>query len=401
MKDHVGVNQFYSRCITAAVAVALLLTASNASARYASIVVDYESGKILHAVNPDTRNYPASLTKMMTVYLAFEAVRKGRLRMNQPLKVSRQAENAIPMKIGLKHDTTITLRQAILAIVTKSANDAAVVISEAIAGNEEKFSRLMTRRAHELGMKRTIFRNASGLPNKRQLSSARDMAVLAQRLIRDFPKRYEIFSTAVFEFHGQQYYNHNMLLATYPGADGLKTGFTRDSGYNLAVSAKRNGRRIIGIVFGGRTAKARNRHMRRLLDSAFAKIDRNAQPDNRVADGGALAPKDRPARLASMAFALPTKTNAGTPAAGLNKPWGIQVGAFTEKKPARKAARKAARQLRKANRKVEVMVAPTRQGDDLIYRARLVGLSQSSAAKACKQLRRKKVNCIPVPPSQL
>jgi len=399
MKDHVGVNQFYSRCITVAVAAGLLLTASNASARYASIVIDHDTGKILHAVNPDTRNYPASLTKMMTVYLAFEAVRKGRLRMNQPLKVSRQAENAMPMKIGLKDGTTITLRQAILAIVTKSANDAAVVISEAIAGDEEKFSRLMTRRAHELGMKRTVFRNASGLPNKRQLSSARDMAVLAQRLIHDFPKRYEIFSTAVFEFHGQQYYNHNMLLATYPGADGLKTGFTRDSGYNLAVSAKRNGRRIIGIVFGGRTAKARNKHMRRLLDSAFAKIDRKAQPDNRVADNVMPAPKDRPARLASLAFAMPTK--AETPEPALNKPWGIQVGAFADKKPARKAARKAARQLRKAHRKVEVMVAPTRQGDDLIYRARLVGLSQSSAAKACKQLRRKKVNCIPVPPSQL
>lgn len=399
MKDQVGVNHFYSRCFTLLVAAGFLLTASNASARYASIVIDYDSGKVLHAVNPDTRNYPASLTKMMTLYLAFEALRKGKLRMDQPLQVSRQAANAMPMKIGLKHGTTITLRHAILAIVTKSANDAAVVIGEAIAGDEEKFSRLMTRRARELGMKRTVFRNASGLPNRRQLSSARDMAILAQHLIRDFPKRYEIFSTAVFEFHGRQYYNHNMLLATYPGADGLKTGYTRDSGYNLAVSAKRNGRRIIGIVFGGRTARARNKHMRRLLDSAFAKIDRQAQPDNRVADKGKPTPKHRPARLASLAFALPAR--AETPAAALNKPWGIQVGAFANKKPARKAARKAARQLRKVTRKVEVMVAPTRQGDDMIYRARLVGLSESSANKACRQLRRKKVNCIPVPPSQL
>jgi len=400
MRDYVGVNQFYSRCIIMLAAAGLLLTATNASARYASIVIDHDSGKVLHAVNPDSRNYPASLTKMMTVYLAFEAVRSGKLRMNQPLKVSLQAQNARPTKINLKEGTTITLRQAILAVVKKSANDAAVVIGEAIAGDEEKFSRQMTRRARALGMKRTIFRNASGLPNKRQLSSARDMAILAQHLIRDFPKRYALFATSMFEFEGKQYYNHNMLLATYPGADGLKTGYTRDSGYNLAVSVKRGTRRIIGIVFGGKTAKARNRHMRRLLDRAFAKIGPTTLPDDRLAQNTVLAPTARPKRLASLGLALVSrKKTSNVPA--FNKPWGIQVGAFSGKKPAHKAARKAARQIKKGYRKVEVVIAPARSGDSLIYRARLVGLSQSSATKACRQLRRKKLNCIPVPPSDL
>lgn len=399
MKDHVGVNHFFSRCITVAVVAGILFTATSASARYASIVIDYNNGKVLHAVNPDTRNYPASLTKMMTVYLAFEAVRKGKLRMNQPLPVSAQAEHALPTKIGLKRGTTITLRQAILAVVTKSANDAAVVIGEAVAGKEEKFSRMMTRRARTLGMKRTAFRNASGLPNKRQLSTARDMATLAVRLIRDFPKQYAIFSTALFEFRGKQYYNHNMLLATYPGADGLKTGYTRDSGYNLAVSVKRGGRRIIGIVFGGKTAKARNRHMRRLLDRAFAKLGPDGKAGGQLARNKLTSPKARPIRLASLGLPLPGKFDSKLPA--FSKPWGIQVGAFAGKKPAHRAARKAARQIKKTNRNVEVVVAPARKNGSLIYRARLVGLSQSSANKACKQLRRKKLNCIPVPPSQL
>lgn len=400
MKDHVGVNQFFSRCFIITITAGLLLTASNASARYASIVIDHESGKVLHAVNPDTRNYPASLTKMMTVYLAFEAVRKGKLRMNQPLKVSAQAQNARPSKIGLRKGTTITLRQAILAVVTKSANDAAVVISEAVAGSEEKFSRKMTRRARELGMKRTIFRNASGLPNKRQLSTARDMAILGHRLIRDFPKGYALFSTGLFQFKGKQYYNHNMLLATYPGADGLKTGYTRDSGYNLAVSAKRGKHRIIGIVFGGKTARARNKHMRRLLDRAFAKVAPAAKPDNqRLAKTIGLSPKARPQRLASLGFSLVGNIQAKP--ATLSKPWGIQVGAFKGKKPARKAARKAVSQMKTHGRNVQVVIAPGRNRGALFYRARLVGLTQRTANQVCRQLKRKKLRCIPVPPSQL
>ena len=399
MKVYVGINHFISRCFTVAFAAGLLLAAPDAAARYASIVVDYQTGKVLHAVNPDTRNYPASLTKMMTVYLALEAVRTGKLGMDQPLAVSAHAQNAMPSKIGLAKGATITLRQAILAVVTKSANDAAVVIGEAIAGDEEKFSRKMTQRARELGMKRTIFRNASGLPNKRQLSTARDMATLAVRLIQDFPKQYHLFSTAIFEFRGQRYYNHNMLLANYPGADGLKTGYTRDSGYNLAVSVKRGGQRIIGVVFGGKTAKARNRHMRRLLDRAFARLGPLDDSDDRIAKNPASSAKARPKRLASLGPSFADDTDA--PSTAFSKPWGIQVGAFTDKKPAHNAARKAARQIRNGQRNVEVVIEPARADGEVIYRARLVGLSQRSADQACRELRRKKLNCIPIPPSDL
>ena len=358
MKDHADIKYFFCRCFTVVITVGLLFVPSEASARYASIVIDHDSGKVLHAVNPDARNYPASLAKMMSLYLAFEAVRNGKLRMNQPLTVSGRAQNALPSKIGLKKGTTITLREAILAIVTKSANDAAVVIGEAIAGNEEKFSQKMTQRARELGMKRTVFRNASGLPNKRQLSTARDMAILAHRLIKDFPKRYALFSTALFEFQGERYYNHNMLLANYPGADGLKTGYTRDSGYNLAVSVKRGSHRITGIIFGGKTAIARNEHMRRLLDRAFAKIDPAGRSDDKIADNKAPTPKARPKQLA--AFSLSPSRKVNSKLATFSKPWGIQVGAFVGKKPADNAARYPADDIRKNPRRIEIDITSVR-----------------------------------------
>ncbi|MGH6621908.1 MAG: D-alanyl-D-alanine carboxypeptidase family protein, partial [Alphaproteobacteria bacterium] len=227
--------------------------AGQANARNASIVVDFETGRVLHAVNPDVRNYPASLTKMMTLYMAFEAIEKGRLKMSQALPVSARAAAARPSKLGLTPGSTISAHDAILAMMTKSANDAAVVVAEALGKTEHKFSQMMTRKAHELGMDRTNFRNASGLPNRRQLSTARDMATLAKHLLTDFPEKYRLFSTPEFEYDGRRYRNHNALLESYPGVDGVKTGYTNASGYNLVASAKRNGHRIIGVVFGGKS----------------------------------------------------------------------------------------------------------------------------------------------------
>lgn len=372
--------------------LATLGAAGPASARYASIVVDFDTGRVLEAVNPDTRNYPASLTKMMTIYLAFEAIEKGKIKMSQPLPISRRAAAARPSKLGLKPGTTITLHDAILAMMTKSANDAAVVVSEALGGTEHKFSRIMTRKARELGMTRTNFRNASGLPNRRQLTTARDMAKLAKHLMTDFPNQYKLFSTPAFEYDGHRYRNHNALLDSYPGTDGVKTGYTRASGFNLVASAKRHGRRIIGVVFGGRSSAARNARMKHLLDVAFAKLKKEDQrPRTQLASSVSRTTIATPHR--SSALRKPTKTTIQKAS------WGIQVGAFSDDAPARKAASKAARQLRrKVRRKAQVIVVAVRQGDETIYRARLIGLSRHNATEACRRLQSRKLSCVPVPP---
>lgn len=391
---------------TVIVTVALLVAAAASSAAYAriaSIVIDYETGRILHALNPDTRNYPASLTKMMTLYIAFEAIKKGKLDMDQKLRVSRRAAAARPSKLGLKAGSTITLEDAILAMLTKSANDAAVVVAESIAGSEHKFGRLMTRKARELGMTRSNFRNASGLPNRRQLSTARDMATLAAHLLRDFPGQYKLFSTPEFEYSGRRYRNHNALLESYPGVDGMKTGYTRASGYNLVASAERNGRRIIGVVFGGRSSAARNRRMRTLLDRGFARLEQLPEPPPMKPDTPPLAKVAGSVSGTSIVVArndaLRKPTAMTMQDTGGKAGWGIQVGAFRDDEPARKAADKAVRQLRRNVRNAaQVVVVPVQQGKETIYRARLLGLSRSTANEACRRLQSRKLSCVPVPP---
>jgi len=384
--------------ISVALLVAILVS-GNAYARTASIVIDYETGRVLHAVNPDTRNYPASLTKMMTLYMAFEAIKKGKLKMSQRLPVSRRAAAARPSKLGLRAGSTISVEDTILAMLTKSANDAAVVMAEAIAGSEYKFSRLMTRRAKELGMKRSNFRNASGLPNRRQLSTARDMATLAKRLLADFPEQYELFSTDVFEFSGRRYRNHNALLKSYPGVDGMKTGYTRASGYNLVASAERNGHRIIGVVFGGRSSSARNAKMRHLLDGAFAKLKKEPAKDTPTMAKVAGSISRTSVVVARNDALHKPEVPAVQSDVGGKAGWGIQVGAFTNDAPALKAATKAARQLRRNVRNTaQVVVIPVQNGKDTIYRARLVGLSRNTANEACRRLQSRKLSCVPVPP---
>jgi D-alanyl-D-alanine carboxypeptidase len=265
-----------SRAIRALVLACGIGTAVPAAAqigseRYAAIVVDARSGNALIAANPDERRYPASLTKMMTVYMAFEALRDGRVTLSTPVPVSYSAASMAPSKLGLAPGMNLTVEEAILALVTKSANDAAAALGELLGGgSEDRFAQMMTLRARSLGMTRTTFRNASGLPDIDQVSTARDMAVLGQRLIRDFPDRYSYFSTPHFVFRGRTHWNHNRLLNEYDGADGIKTGYVDDSGFNLVASAQRDGIRLVAAVFGGRTGRERDRHMMALLDQGFA-----------------------------------------------------------------------------------------------------------------------------------
>jgi D-alanyl-D-alanine carboxypeptidase len=239
------------------------------SYRYASIIVDNGSGRVTEAVNADSLRYPASLTKLMTLYMTFEALRDHRITLNQIVPVSDHAASMQPTKLGLVPGTNITVEQAILGIVTKSANDAACALGELVGGDEDRFAQMMTLRAHALGMAHSTFRNASGLPDPEQTTTARDLAVLAHHLITDFPEQYHYFSVPSFTFHGHEIPNHDRMLTDYEGADGLKTGYTVAAGHNLVTSAVRSGVRLIGVVMGAASNPERDVHMAALLDDGF------------------------------------------------------------------------------------------------------------------------------------
>jgi len=240
-----------------------------AAGKHAAMVVDANSGRVLYAQSVDEPRFPASLTKMMTLYIVFELMQQGRLDASTPIKISETAAGAAPSRLGLEEGAEIALIDAIRAIITKSANDVAVAIAERIAGSEEKFARLMTQKARLLGMNATVFRNAHGLPHPQQITTARDMITLALRLNDDLPRYYGLFATRTFSYDGETYRNHNTLLGRFEGTDGIKTGYTAASGFNLVTSVRRDGKHIVGAVFGGATAGGRNATMRTLLTRAL------------------------------------------------------------------------------------------------------------------------------------
>jgi D-alanyl-D-alanine carboxypeptidase len=239
--------------------------------RYADIVVDGNSGAILHASNPDSLRHPASLTKIMTLYLLFEQLDAGKLKLDSSLEVSEHAAIQSPTKLGLRDGQTIKVEDAIKGIVTRSANDAAVVVAENIAGDEETFARLMTRKAQALGMAHTVYRNASGLPDGEQVTTARDQALLGRTIQERFPRYYKYFSTRSFEFRGESIGNHNRLLGSVDGVDGIKTGYISASGFNIVTSVHRDSRYLLAVVFGGSSASSRDDRMRELIREHIVK----------------------------------------------------------------------------------------------------------------------------------
>ncbi len=249
-----------------------LAKAQIGSARYSSIVVENETGRVMESANADSLRYPASLTKLMTLYMAFEALRDNRITLGQRVPVSAHAASMEPSKLGLMPGTYFTVSDAILAIVTKSANDAACALGELLGGDEERFAQMMTQRARALGMTNSTFRNASGLPDPQQTTTARDLALLAHHLVKDFPNFYHYFSEPVFYFHGRAIPNHDRMLQAYDGADGLKTGYTQAAGHNLVTSAMRGGVRLIGVVMGASSNPQRDAHMAVLLDDGFIQL---------------------------------------------------------------------------------------------------------------------------------
>jgi D-alanyl-D-alanine carboxypeptidase len=355
------------------------------SDRYSSIVVDAASGEVLEAANPDALRHPASLTKLMTLYMVFEALRDRRITLDQLVPVSLHAASMEPSKLGLMPGTRLTVEEAILGLVTKSANDAAAALGELLGGSEDRFAQMMTLRARGLGMGHTTLTNASGLPDPDQWTTARDLAVLARRIISDFPTFYPYFSTRSFIFEHRPIFNHDRMLESYPGADGMKTGYTVASGHNLVTSAVHSGVRLIGVVLGAASNPERDAHMAALLDQGFEEMD--VPPERRTVVAGRLP------RLVATAQAA-TLTQQPTRHAATAPVWGIQVGSFGNER----AAREAAADARRVTGEGEVRIGTASQHGRTIWRAQLTGLTATEAQSACADLTRHRAACVVLRP---
>lgn len=418
----------------------IMATPSEARSRHAEMVVDGESGRVLVARNADARKYPASLTKIMTLYMVFEALENGKLHLDQTLITSRRASGQPASKLGLRQGEPITVRQAILALVTKSANDVATIVAEAIGGTEFKFALKMTRRARDLGMSKTTFRNASGLPNRRQLSTARDMARLALAIRRDFPQHFEYFSLKSFAYRGKVYRNHNNLIGSLQGVDGIKTGYIRASGFNLVATASRAEGRLVGVLFGGRSAKSRDARMRSLLSNGFARLQSDVdeglpsqfvRPRGRM-DGFSHVPvprqKPRPTSQRTAAKTLidvlpnDNANRHGTPASGLEVElglaWSVQIGAFSRVGSVRSRLHKLSGALPDLMSQARVSIVtvenssmkdggentyaknvPANNGA-IQYRARLHGMSEFQAHELCRRIKSVNFDCLIIAPTE-
>jgi D-alanyl-D-alanine carboxypeptidase len=361
--------------------------------KFSAIVLDSDQGRVLYAEDADARRHPASLTKMMTLYLAFEALGKGDISLQQTLKVSRRAAWQAPSSIGLRPGERISVEQAILAAITKSANDAAVVLAEAIAGSESNFAQRMNQRAQALGMSATQFRNATGMPDRRQYTTARDMATLARALVRDFPDYYGFFSERRFVWHRRSFVNHNRLLASYDGADGIKTGYIHASGYNLVASAIRDGKRVIGVVFGGKSASSRDARMAALLDRGFARMGKHPGPA--TADAGPGEAMSMPSLIGAAKADIPVRADGKDNRA---ESWSVQVGAFSRWTSAQSQAQKAARSLPSLLEGRDIAIIAGKDRSRIIYRARITGFEQEAASQACRDLGILRLPCVIVPP---
>lgn len=388
------------------------------------------TGAILGAESAETPRHPASLTKMMTLYVLFGYLRAGKITPDTELIVSPHAANQAPTKLGLKPGATIKVSDAAKALVTQSANDAAATIAENLGGTEENFARLMTETGRRIGMTKTVFRNASGLPNEEQVTTARDMAILAAHLIHDYPEYYKVFETRYFSFKGRKYKNHNKLLFGYKGTDGIKTGYTRASGFNLAASAQRGNKHLLAVVLGGKTGSQRDTATRALLDKHFPKASETKPTDEqRVASFVGAPPPPLPAikkPVLTMAAAAPVPARAAGPAEGdITEPAPAQktVLAALSSPASKPSAKTGAKQVRydgdyhvqvgaymsqaEAENRLGMVqqratdlldghlpfTASFMKGDQEWYRARFAGFSQDSAQAACKALKKLSLDC--------
>ena len=403
--------------------------------KYAAIVVDASNGEVLYSRNPDAIRYPASITKIMTLYLTFEALQAGHLKLTDRITVSAHAASMRPTKLGLRPGETITVDDAMRAIAVKSANDMAVALAERIGGSESKFAALMTLKAQELGMANTHYVNACGLPDVRQVSTARDIEILSRAVMRDYPQYYSYFGLQQFVWRGTVWKNHNGLLGKMPGVDGLKTGFINASGFNLSASAVRNGHRLIAVVLGGNSTAARDAHVEDLLDAGFdvlrkrqmgvtttiaqnlhepAPIGDITRPSTEEGSGDQagvqivlthpVAPAPQPLKIALQDRAPPAKLAQPKGDAGQGGDrrarkakarkeagdWLVQVGAYKNRGQAQTQLKSIKARFSDQFDDARGEIQGGRHG---IFRARFRGLTASEARDACNTLKRQHLNC--------
>ena len=389
------------------------------AASYSAMVVDGHTGKILYSRQGDARRYPASLTKIMTLYLLFDYMEAGKFHANSPLSVTKNASMQAPSKLGLKPGQTIKVRDAIRALVTKSANDVAVVIAENIAGTEARFAKLMTAKAHKIGMRRTVFKNASGLPNKKQVTTARDMITLANSLMNSHPVRYAYFKQKYFKYKGKKYRNHNRLLFDYKGTDGIKTGYTRASGFNLLANVRRGDKHLIAVVFGGKTAKRRNAVMKSILNKSLPRaIARAPEKKNTPGKNTQIAARlkfpvlaeAKAARQETIAIELPLRNSvrqselvSAAMVPVIKTPiqqrksrgaFHIQVGAYARQSDAMIRLSAIQQQAGDVIGGYIPLAVPLVQPQRQLYRARFAGFTRNKAASTCVQLKRRAITCV-------
>ena len=410
----------FGSSVTIALVVGLLATAPArsevAEGKYSGFVVDGKSAKILYQSEPDALRYPASLTKMMTLYLLFEAIDSGKVSLSSKFSVSGNAAAQAPSKLEIKPGDSISAKDAILSLVTLSANDVAVVIAENLAGSENAFAARMTAAARAIGMSRTTFRNASGLPNPGQVTTARDMATLGRALRDRFPLHYGYFSTRSFVWRGREIGSHNRLLGRVDGVDGIKTGYTRASGYNLVTSLKDDKRYVVGVVMGGRTGAARDAQMEGLLEQYLPRATTGprtapllvASTAPRLSQSASPAPvlarQPEPAKAAKIVTPPPALAEGDTDDDDrpvMQKPglagWKIQIGALPSEDQAKAMIAKAKAAAPTLLASASAFTEPVGKGASTLYRARFGGFAgREDARAACEKLMQKELSCLAV-----
>lgn len=392
----------------------------------AALILDGATGKILYARNEGAERHPASLTKMMTLYMTFEALHAGRIRWDQKIRMSRNGAAVIPSKLYVREGQTFTVREAVYGMIVKSANDMAEGMGDHLGGSEAQFAQMMTRKARQLGMTKTVFRNASGLPSKSQVTTARDMAKLGLALQRDFPKEYGLFAMESFSFRGKRIRGHNNLMYRYQGMDGIKTGYTNASGFNLVSAINHNGRRVVGVVLGGKTARSRDAQMAALLDKAMPQASRNRNTEQLVASANvsrtfdvppaAVPPATVPLPMFAERRADPIAMQIATansqmadmiqvsaipkpaPAAqmtGQRSRWEVQIAATDSEAAARSLLANARSNIAGSYSGIAPYTEAVQSGSATLYRARFTGFEdQSSAVSACKELKAQSYACV-------
>lgn len=450
-QQSVNLRKVFLLLIAAFLVTSGLVAPASANSRYAAYVLDARTGQVLFARNENAKRYPASLTKMMSLYLLFEAMESGRVNKNSRIPISAKAAAEPPTKIGLKAGSTIRVEDAILSMITRSANDISTAVGEFLGGSEANFARMMTAKAKQLGMNNTQFRNAHGLPNPQQFTTARDMAILGVALREHFPRQYPYFSTRSFTLGKKRIGNHNRLLGRVEGADGIKTGYTRASGFNLVSSVQSNGRSVVAVVMGGQSARSRDDHMAALLREHMPKAARRGGsdfiaahrpvPGAPAAAGTAVAaaavslpkrdipmPSFRPdgevdiqvtaylqsqaePAAAAAAAALPAKvappaaiptttvaeerfavdpvTTAAIPSSG----WAVQIGSSPSRNEALSALVKTGKQASRILGDANAFIEEFDHKGTRYYRARFAFSSKSNAQSACNALKKQRIDC--------